>query len=124
VIVVDTSVLMDALRGHAAATAALDGAIADDVVVASELTRIELISGMRSAERSSVRRLLDLMTWVPVDEPVAERAGALARAHRRSHQGIDLVDYVIAATAEVHQADLWTTNTKHFPMFEGLTPPY
>lgn len=46
------------------------------------------------------------------------------RAHRRTHSGIDDVDYLIAATAIVIEADLLTTNLRHFPMFGELRPPY
>lgn len=48
----------------------------------------------------------------------------LARQYRRSHNGIDVVDYLIAATAIVIDADLLTTNVRHFPMFDQLAPPY
>lgn len=34
------------------------------------------------------------------------------------------VDYLIAATAIVADAELLTTNIRHFPMLEGLAPPY
>lgn len=43
---------------------------------------------------------------------------------RSSHRGIDDVDYLIAATAIVVDADLLTTNVRHFPMFPDLQPPY
>jgi predicted nucleic acid-binding protein len=43
---------------------------------------------------------------------------------RLSHSGIDDADYLIAATAIVLDADLLTTNTRHFPMLKGLRPPY
>jgi len=62
--------------------------------------------------------------WIDVDREIAERAGELARAYRRSHPGIDLVDYVIAATAELSGATLLTRNVKHFPMIDGLVAPY
>ncbi len=41
-----------------------------------------------------------------------------------SGAGIDLVDYIIGATAKLQSADLATLNIKHFPMFKGLRPPY
>jgi predicted nucleic acid-binding protein len=41
---------------------------------------------------------------------VARVAGQLARLFRRSHNGIDDVDYLIAATAIVTAAGLLTTN--------------
>jgi predicted nucleic acid-binding protein len=31
---------------------------------------------------------------------------------------------VIAATAEIHEAELLTLNVKHFPMLEGLAPAF
>lgn len=123
-IVVDTSVFVDCLRGDDAAVDALDGALATGEVAASVLTRVELLAGMRSAERTSVRRLVDRFRWIAVDDEVAEQAGSLARSYRRSHPGVDVVDYVIAATSQLHAADLWTRNLKHFPMFEGLRSPY
>ena len=55
---------------------------------------------------------------------IAKGAAAHLRKFRRSHAAIDLVDYVIAATAELHEAKLATLNVRHFPMFKGLTPPW
>lgn len=40
------------------------------------------------------------------------------------HSGIDDADYLIAATAISLEADLLTTNVRHFPMLEGLRPAY
>ena len=79
---------------------------------------------MRSAERADVARLFGVVTLVPVTDAIAQRAGAHLRAHRRSHQGIDLADYLIAATADIKEAALSTLNVKHFPMIEGLHPAY
>jgi len=59
-----------------------------------------------------------------VTDQIARRAGEFLRSYRRSHSGIDLVDYCVAATAELHGAKLVTLNVKHFPMFPDLVPPY
>lgn len=125
-IVADSSILIDYLRGKEAARDPVGEALAGEAggILASELTRVELLSGMRSAERGQVRHLLSLLSWAPVKREIAERAGALSRQYRRSHQGIELADFVIAATAELREAELWTTNVRHFPMFEDLAPPY
>jgi hypothetical protein len=48
----------------------------------------------------------------------------LARRYRTSHSGIEDIDYLIAATALVLDAELLTTNVRHFPMLEGLSPAY
>lgn len=79
---------------------------------------------MRSGERSQVAALFGVIGLLPVTDAVARRAGEHLRRHRRSHPGIDLVDYVVAATAELNGAELATLNVRHFPMFKGLKPPY
>ncbi len=61
---------------------------------------------------------------VPVTEDVSRHAGELAQRFRPSRGGIDDIDYVVAATADILSAGLLTSNVRHFPMFEGLTAPY
>ncbi len=61
---------------------------------------------------------------MPVTEAVTRRAAAFAREFRGSHPGIDGADYLIAATADLLDAPLLTTNVRHFPMFDGLGRPY
>jgi predicted nucleic acid-binding protein len=121
-LVLDTTILIDQLRGSEKAfeyLASLEGRPA-----CSEITRIEVMQGLRSSERRTANRLFATVTWVPVNETVARRAGELGRRWRRSHPGIGLADLTIAATAEELDADLATQNLKHFPMFEGLRAPY
>lgn len=121
-VVLDTSILVDHLRGSDSATEYL--ASLDVAPSCSEISRIEVIQGLRSSERRAADRLFALITWVPVSEPVARRAGELGRRWRRSHPGIGVADLAIAATAEESAADLATRNLKHFPMFEDLRAPY
>jgi predicted nucleic acid-binding protein len=120
--VVDTTVLVDHLRGSPPAGEYIAALGAPPTC--SEVTRIELLRGVRSAERRGVERLFALITWIPVDEAVARRAGELGRRWRRSHPGIGVPDLTIAATAELLEGQLGTLNLKHFPMFEGLRAPY
>ena len=121
-VVFDTSVLIDILRGDSAALEYVTGVQA--VPVCSEVTRVEVMRGLRRAERTGAEQLFQALRWVPVDEPVARRAGELGRRWDRHRPGISLADLVVAATAEQVNADLATTNVRHFPMFEGLQPPY
>jgi predicted nucleic acid-binding protein len=121
-IVVDTTVPIDLLRGH---QPAIDWARAlDRRMVASELTRTEILRGLRSHERGAAERLFAGMRWVGVTEAIARRAGELGRTWRRSHGRLGTVDLVIAATAVELDAPLATANVRHFPMFQGLQPPY
>lgn len=124
-IVLDTSVLIDHLRGEPQARAALEEAVAEgESLVASVLTKVEILAGVRPSEEHDTWLLLAVIDWIPVDERLAERAGAIANRYLRSDPGVDPVDYVIAATAEHLGARLWTRNLKHFPMFPDLTAPY
>jgi predicted nucleic acid-binding protein len=119
----DTSVLIAHLRGDGRATDLLLSVATKDRR-ASVLARVEIEGGMRTGERASVAGLFGSLRLLPVSDAIARRAGELLRAHRGSHDGIDLVDYVVAATAELHDAPLMTLNVKHFPMFPDLRPPF
>ena len=44
--------------------------------------------------------------------------------YRRSHSGIGLGDYLIAATALSEGLELATLNTRHYPMFPELARPF
>lgn len=121
-VVLDTTVLIDVLRAHPPALEFLAGL--DDAPACSELSRIEVIRGLREDERPSAERLFTGLAWHPVDEPVARLAGELGQRWRSSHTGIGTVDLVVAATAGQLNMALATTNVRHFPMFEGLQPPY
>ena len=122
-ILFDTTILIAHLRGDARATAALSTQPRSERL-ASVLSRTEVEGGIRGGERRDVSALFGTLTLVPVSDAIARRAGEHLRSFRRSHVGIDLVDYIIGATAELHSADLATLNVKHFPMFEGLRPAY
>lgn len=123
--VLDTSIAVDHLRGLPAAVALLRHLVeSGEEIAASELVRFELIAGVREEERDALEELFKVPSWVPVDAEIARLAGDLARQFRKSHSGIDDADYLIAATTEVLDADLLTTNVRHFPMLTGLKPPY
>lgn len=120
-IVLDTTVLIDVLRGHRPALDYLRSL--NEIPACSEITRVEVMRGIRNRERDAVEQLMRTLRWVPVDEQIARRAGALGRAWRRSH-ALASADLVIGATAQELAAGLATSNVRHFPMFEALTPPY
>lgn len=121
-VVFDTSILIDILRNDPAALDYVRNV--HEVPSCSEVTRIEVIRGLRSAERTSAEQLFQAIRWIRVDEPIARRAGELGRRWDRHRPGISLADLVVAATAEQSDAGLATTNVRHFPMIDGLQPPY
>lgn len=122
--VVDTSVLIDVLRGNENAREVLRAALKFGPVHASDVTRLEVLAGMRPREEHTTRQLLDSLSWHPLDATIAEIAGDLARRWRPGTTGIDTPDLAIAATAQLLSARLLTRNVRHFPMFDGLTAPY
>jgi predicted nucleic acid-binding protein len=119
----DSSVLIEHLRGNVTATTLLLNTKRSDRLI-SALSRVEIEGGMRPGEESAIGALMGALTVVPVSDAIARRAGELLRKFRRSHSGIDLVDYVIAATAQLYDAPLLTLNVRHFPMFQDLKPAF
>ena len=121
---VDTDVLIAHLRGIPAARDWLVHERSRGQLRVSAVSVTEVMGVMRSGERSAVRSLMDALTCVPVSCEVAERAGAYQRTYRRSHSGISLGDYLIAATADAGGEGLATLNVRHFPMFPDLVAPF
>jgi predicted nucleic acid-binding protein len=120
----DSVVLIELLRGNHDARALVRPAVAARQACGSVLSRVEIEGTMRSHERSAVARMFTNLNLQSVTDLIASRAGEYLRAYRRSHQGIEIVDYVIAATADVMGAELVTLNVRHFPMFKGLKPAF
>jgi len=121
-VLLDTTAFVDVLRRLPEAR---DFLLAlEDRPLASEITRVEVLRGLRSSERSAAELLFSQAEWVPVDEPIARSAGELGRRYSRSHRGIAAADMIVAATVQQFGALLATSNTKHFPMFPKLKPPY
>jgi predicted nucleic acid-binding protein len=123
-VLVDTSVVIDYLRGHQGARQVLEDARVAAPLHASEITRLEVLAGTRSAEERGTRALLSTFIWHPVDTLITERAGELGRTWLSGHHSIDRADLAIAATVVVVDCELLTCNVKHFPMFQDLTKPY
>ena len=123
-ILVDSDVLIAHLRGLEDARHWLMETRREGPLAISVVSIAELAGGMRSAERREVWRLLASFRAEPVTEVIARRAGDFGRQFRRSHSGIGLGDYLIAATADVKGYRLATLNVRHFPMLSGLRPPF
>lgn len=123
-VLVDTSVLIDYLCGHEQAGELLENERAAGTLHASEITRLEVLAGMRTAAEDQTRSMLSTLRWHSVDADVAEKAGELGRAWLSRNRGIDGADLAIAATAVLLNARLLTMNVRHFPMLSNLTRPY
>lgn len=123
--IVDTSILIDHLRGDARAERLLiEAARQEDELWSVTVVRTEILAGMRPSERAATLGLLRVFRWQDVTVELADRAGELANQWLPSHPGVDTVDYLLAAAVEQLGGTLWTRNVKHFPMFDELRPPY
>ena len=67
-VLLDTSVLIDVLRGHRPAMEYLN--LLDEVPACSEITRVEIVRGMRSSERPATERLFRDTYGRPLDPDV------------------------------------------------------
>ena len=122
---VDTTILIDHLRGDERAIGLLTELFdTEDRVWSATPSRTEVIAGIRPSEVAATGELFEILSWVDIDVAVADAAGEFARTYGRSHGGIEITDYLIAAAANSIGARLVTLNVRHFPMFPGLTPPY
>lgn len=121
-ILLDTSVVIDLLRAF---PPALQFARAQpELPACSEVTRVEILQGLRKGEERRTERIFQTLRWIPLDESIARRAGALGQTCRKSHQGVGTADLIIAATAQEGGYALATADVRHFPMFPGLEAPY
>lgn len=115
-ILVDTDIFIDFLRGVPAAGLFFKenyGAIAF-----SAITEVELLSGKKcdlAPVRDDVVHLLAQFQKIPLGNPIAQSAGDLRRA------GCSLGDAVIAASAISIDAVLVTRNLKDFKAIAGLS---
>ncbi len=118
----DTNVLIDHLRGYQLATEFLLKEKKGAIFLTSAITVAELYSGVRNKhEKSDVETMLTFFQTIPVDHELSVIGGEMCKTYGKSH-GTDLMDALIAATAQQHEASLVTLNSKHFPMIKTIKP--
>lgn len=121
-LLLDTSVLIDHLRGYKPASDFLETVFNSGVLVSiSTVSEMELYAGKsmeNPAAEGAVNNFLKLFTVLPVTTDIARQAGRLLRRHR--HQGLTPIDAIIAGTALEHSANLITRNVKHFRIVKGI----
>ncbi len=119
---VDTDILIDYLRGNAAASDFLEANIGS--IFISSVSVAELFQGVREGkEKIALTATISAMTVLPLTGEIAERAGLIRRDYRNK-TGCGLADCMIAATAEHHALPLATLNGRHFTMLKDTLEPY
>jgi predicted nucleic acid-binding protein len=111
---IDTSILVDVLRGNKSARAWID-ALPEDTCAISVITSAELLAGCRNrTEQRAVERELELYATIWVSEEISQTALEFYRRFHLSHN-VGFLDCLIAATARTTGLSLETLNLKHFP---------
>jgi len=120
-IVADTDVLIDALRGRDPAAQRVARGIEEGRLATTVLTSFELLSGSRDeTERERVEDLLGAIELLPLDPGAAARSAALRRDLEARGETIGLADYLIAGICLSRSASLMTRNRRHFDRVPGL----
>ena len=121
-LVLDSSVLVGVTRGDPRAARLMESLEAE--LWSVTIVRTELLAGARLGDGPVITQVLDQLRWLDVDSMVADLAGRMAAHYARSHPGIELPDYLIAAGTRLLGARLLTLNVRHFPMLANLKPAY
>ena len=110
----DTSILIDLLRGSKPARDWIDS-LSENVRLISVITAAELLAGCRNrTEQRAVEREIDLYGVVWISEDVAQTALEFYKQFHLSHN-VGFLDCLVAATALKNELCLATLNLKHFP---------
>jgi len=116
-LLLDTNILIDVLRGEAVALAWLEQQQRPQISV---ITWIEVLVGCREGETSRVSDWLEGFPRLPLDEAIAAETVRLRQRH-----GLKIPDAIILATARCSDLSLATRNVKDFPLeLEGVMHPY
>jgi predicted nucleic acid-binding protein len=89
----------------------------DSAILCSPVSSTELWAGALPREHEALENLFRTLLCVPIDDEIGRQAGQYLHQYRRSHN-LELSDTLIAATAVLNRAQLWTRNRKHYPMKE------
>jgi len=115
---VDTSIFVDYLRGLERSKPTIQK-MQEQQCYISALTEAELLSGKSCEDtevREKVRTLISLCRKEDVHNQIAQRAGEFRRRYN-----VSLADCIIAATADLLNATIWTKNADEFNKIKEVT---
>lgn len=117
-LLLDTTVLIDVLRGRSAADRLRELRSTEHVPWICAVNVEEVMRGAHDQEQALVARFLNGLQLAPLRHVEGERAGRWRRDYARRGVTLHQADCLIAAAAVGVDARLATGNPKHFPMSE------
>ena len=118
--VLDSTVLIDHLRGRPAVARIAALRTAGDIPATTAINVDEIVRGLRPTEEHAARSLFDGLVVLRTGRRAGWQAGEWRRHFAGRGMTLYQADCLVAATAWVHGATLATGNPKDFPM-DGLT---
>jgi predicted nucleic acid-binding protein len=116
-LLLDTSVLIDVLRGRKDRKELLATLVQSGHTLSTTALNVaEVCAGMRPQEESSTEALFEALECYEVTGNVGRMAGKLMNAWRQKGRTLELPDTMIAAICIERKCVLITDNRKDFPM--------
>jgi predicted nucleic acid-binding protein len=117
-VLLDTTVLIDALRGRPAAERLRQLRWQEDVPFVCAVNVGEIARGLRPHEQEAAARLLNGLVIAPLGRREGEQAGRWRRDYAAKGITLSQSDCLVAAAAAYVGARLATGNPRDFPMPE------
>ena len=115
----DTNIFIHAFNGEAKTISTLES-IGYDNILLSSITVMELYQGMgNKKELREMKKKIRYYDVIEVDAEISKLATQLIDQFNLSH-GLLIPDAIIAASAVVHQIELFTYNVKDFQFISGI----
>lgn len=116
-VLIDSDILIEVSRArdHAVLARWDELSRSEAALLCSPVTIAELWHGARPKEHGTLEALFAAIHCVPIDSKIGVCAGGYLRQFAKSHR-VELGDALIAATASIHNLELWTRNRRHYPM--------
>lgn len=112
----DSTVLIDYLRGRPVVERVRALRDAGDIAVTTAINVEEIVRGLRPAERRAARRLFAGLLVIPIGAPEGWQAGDWRRTFAGRGITLSQADCLVAAVARAKRAVLATGNPNDFPM--------
>lgn len=104
-VLLDTNAVIDLLKGTPGFDEFFDKHLVNKLLAVSQITRMELLAfpGLKKSEEKSIRKFLDSIRVILLDENVEEEAILIRRSKK-----LKLPDAIIVATAKAYSCGLAT----------------